>query len=162
MSVASVLAVAFFVLLLLAFPRRMMILLAVVAVVGVVIASVLFGVEAYQNQQRERLNNGLQFVVYFDTRDCMAEYPLRVEITNRTDRTMNAVSFTLSGYRKSYSKPLRSEYTSNYDRIIGSRESYVSCWRVPRPDIGITDDVLASNLPSSLEWRIDSVSGDFD
>lgn len=99
----------------------------------------------------------------YDLERFSSEFPLFVEIVNGFDRTLEAVSFGIEGYRTGYSEPL---YGSGYlgyslDRIIASNDGWASCWTLPRQAYGASDQVIALNLPATLTWSAKNPSPRF-
>lgn len=105
--------------------------------------------------------------VRYDEEVCSAEYPLVVEVTNRSIFSLQSYSFNIEGKRPGYSRVVASNsYGEPFssDKIIPALSSHTSCWILPdlqRAQFMRPEDVerVRSEGPS-LEWtaRVDYFS----
>jgi hypothetical protein len=141
------------------FPKQMF----AVVLIGVVLAVGIF-VLIIQNEQRrsEERRRELETVAMTARGDkafCSdPRFPVRVDVTNRSpNRTLNQVTFSLSGYKPGYSSSVLNAFSLTSDRILGPGESYVSCWSMPyqqQPPEGYTYDSLQWEVSKSyVTWR---------
>lgn len=137
---AWVVGIGFFLLLLFAFPKQMGILIALCAMVVAVV--VLY--EQFERADKQRLAARIMTVAMYSEARCSKEYPIVVETTNRSSKTIKKIYFDLQGYRENHSDTVLSSFTTS-DRIMKPGESYVSCYKMP----------YGFNHPSQrwLSWR---------
>lgn len=103
--------------------------------------------------------------VRYDEEVCSAEYPLVVEVTNRSIFSLQSYSFRIIGKRPGYSSLVT--YNSDLfssDKIIAALSSQASCWIVPTGKFMSPEKVerIRSEAPS-LEWtaHVDDFSQKF-
>jgi hypothetical protein len=152
---AWVIGIGVFLLLLFAFPRAM---LSLVAILVIIIGS--WFAWTYAQDQRRQADVALTKVLaVYDQGRCPADFPLLVKITNESGKTLERVSFSLKAFREGYSSPLYESGFRNYvtDRIIPPQSEWQTCWSVPQPSYSASTESIAANPLNTLEWRSDSI-----
>ena len=156
---AWVIGIGIFLFLLFAFPRTMVGLLVLC---GVAIGGFLLWTKI-ENDERARKRASVTVTVSYDLDRCSPEYPLFVQIQNRSDNTVEKVSFGIEGHRSGFSDAI---YDSGYlgyssDRIIASGNSWANCWTIPRKAYGASEQRVALNPPETLVWTVKNTSPTF-
>ena len=139
-AVATVLGIGIFVGLLLAFPRRMLWLLAALAGLAVVLGSLIAGYNYWSGYARQRDIDNLNMLVSWNPTACSVEYPLLVGLQNETGKELRAISFRIEGFRLGYSSSVTS-WNNSYssDKIVPSGEGFALCWQHPPLSTQIDD-----------------------
>lgn len=145
---AWIVGIGIFLALLFKFPKQV----GILAFSLVVIGGVLFAYVSYTDKKAsEEFRTKQQAVTmwaFYNEEKCSKEFPILVRINNGYSVTLLEVSFSLSGYREGYSRPV---YEANYlvsDRIVAPQQMQETCWSLPRLSAGET-----GGLPSALNWR---------
>lgn len=149
---AWVVGIGIFLLLLAAFPRFT---IGLVALAGLGI----FAIFTATNTANKRAAERRAMVVVsagYDVQRCAPDYPVAVTITNRAPSTVSSTSFTLKGYASGHSDPI---YDSGYgqyrdDRIIEPGNAWATCWTVPRRAYNVSEQRAAAFPPSAVIWRL--------
>jgi hypothetical protein len=141
------------------FPRPSLIFIGVVVAIG----AAMVGFPYAQDQLSKRKAAKVVGKVFYDLEKCSVEYPLWIEILNKSDDTVEKFSFTIEGHLERYSDPL---YDSGYpgyssDRIIFSDEGVVVCWTLPRQAYGASEQRVALNPPENLVWTMKDIRPTF-
>lgn len=163
-AIAWVLGVGIFLGLLLAFPKRMGVLIAVLVGLSIVGAGGIFAYNAFEKRQREQIIGNINVVINFDTSECKEDFPLSIGIINGTEQTIQKTSFSIVGLREGHSEPL---YKSNYreystDLIIDAGEGFGTCWSLPKRAYGISDSIIERHPPEELIWEVTNVHPTFN
>jgi len=161
-AIAWVLGVGIAVYLLFRFPKKMLILLGVLAVVAAGVGAWLYVVDNRPRWEREAIS----LTVTYDPETCSADWPLRIEYQNNARRTLIDSAFAVEGFRDAYSNPLYQSPPSYYstDRIIEPGEPYLWCYSIPpvsAQNSGIEDLLEVAHPPETLEWRARITSARF-
>ena len=156
---AWVIGIGIFLFLLFAFPRAMV---GLIVLCAVVIGGFLLW-DNIKTDARARLRAAVTVTISHDLELCSPEYPLFIRIHNGSEDTVEKVSFGIVGNRAGYSDPL---YDSGYlgyssDKIIASGEGWASCWTLPRTAYGTSEQRLALYLPETLVWTVKNSSPTF-
>ncbi|KXO13893.1 hypothetical protein AKG98_1638 [Moritella sp. JT01] len=140
------------ILLLFSFPKQMGILIGVVAVgCG---ATYLYS-EAEKSKKIKQIE-AVIVTVSFNTKYCSEEFPIFVNIKNRSNKIVEKVSWGINAYRKGYSSNVADnnyfrEYSS--DKILNTGQHFGVCYKVPP---------LSGTLnPKDLNWLAVNKSIDF-
>jgi hypothetical protein len=146
---AWVVGIGVFLALLFGFPKQVGILMAALVAVG----GILFAYVSYtDNKASEEFRKKQQAVsmwAFYNEEKCSKDFPILVRINNGYTKTLLEVSFSLSGYREGYSRPV---YEAGYlvsDRIVAPQQMQETCWSLPRLNTG-----EVGSSPSELNWRI--------
>ncbi len=156
---AWVIGIGIFLFLLFAFPRAMV---GLIVLCGVAIGGFLLWTKI-ENDERARKRATVSVTVAYDLERCSPEFPLFVQILNRSDDTLEKVSFAIEGHRAGYSEPI---YDSGYlgyssDRIITGGDGWANCWTLPRKAYGASEQRVALNPPETLVWTVTNTSPTF-
>lgn len=155
-----IVGICIYLLLLFIFPRAVLGLI-VVAVVGIGAA---FFIVNQSNEKLAKKKAGVVVTVFHNTKKCSEENPLFIGINNKSGSTLKRVSFTVTGYRKGYSKPV---YQSNYgtyyesDRIIENDTGWGNCWSVPKLDYGVPKDSATLFPANTMNWKVNNIKPTF-
>lgn len=148
-AIAWVLGIGIAVYLLFSFPKKMLILLGVLAVVAAGI-----GVWIYIEDNRSRWQReAISLSVTYDLEQCSSDYPMRLQFHNGGRRTLLETRFMLRGFREGRSNPLYEQATYSTDHIIEPGETIILCWTLPVAGWDISEDTLQAHPPQTLEWR---------
>ena len=158
-AVAWVLGIGIFTGLLLAFPKRMGLLIVILVILATVITGAIYGYEAFTSYQREHEVSKIKVFVQHDPDRCSAEYPLLIGLVNRTDNTIIKTRFSISGFREGHSEAIYETGYNDYstDRIIPPGEGSWACWRIPERAYNTSDDLIKRHLPENLVWTVTDV-----
>jgi hypothetical protein len=163
-AIAWVLGIGIFTGLLLAYPRRMGILVAILVTLAVVIVGAISGCEAFERHQRTQKISKIEVLIQHDIARCPAEYPLFVGLVNHTADTILKTTFSVSGFREGYSEPLyETGYTGYYtDRIMLPGERSGVCYRIPNRAHGMSEDLIERYPPATLVWTVTDLRPEFE
>jgi hypothetical protein len=141
------------------FPRPSLIFIGVVVAIG----AAMVGFPYAQDQLSKRKAAKVMGKVFYDLEKCSVEYPLWIEIINKSDDTVEKFSFTIEGHIEGYSNPLYDSGYSGYsdDRIIPSGFSAANCWHPPRQAYGASEQRVALNPPETLVWTMKDIRPTF-
>jgi hypothetical protein len=90
----------------------------------------------------------VQFIISTDRKECADDkWPLHVIVGNKSERTIEKVSFTFVARRPQRSSDLARFHSYDDDHIIPPQQGYGMCWAAPELSERI-DDVR------KLEWSI--------
>ena len=161
-----VLGIGIFLFLLFTFPRAMGALLALsaLAIGGFFLwIKIQSDEREKRSDEREKRRASVAVIVDYDLDRCSSDYPLFVGVVNRSDSTIEKLSFGIEGHRTGYSDPL---YSSGYlgyttDRIIASGDGWGSCWTLPKEASQAARRTLDLNPPENLIWSIQHISPTF-
>lgn len=129
--------------LLLAFPRQVLSLAAILVVAACAIGAYYWAADKYETAKRDKIIAG----ALYDLERCSQMHPIYIVFKNNTSDTITRLSFSLEGYREGYSDPVSDDYLST-DKIIKPQNVFGSCWRFDQPTYK-----APINGPS-LEWRV--------
>jgi hypothetical protein len=100
----------------------------------------------------ERHEKAVEFIVSTDRKDCADDkFPIYVLIGNKSTRTLERATFTLSARVKGRSTDLARYHSYDDDHISGPNEGFANCWASPELIEKVAD-------VRSLEWTINSRS----
>jgi hypothetical protein len=136
------------------FPRRTLIVLAIVVCVGAVVGAYL-----YLQQSGRQSAASLVTGASTGTKSCVdPARPVFVELSNASDRQVNVVRFRLIARRPGFSGEAYSDYFTS-DRIIAPHAAIGSCWALNQYR-GL-ETMPGKPSPSDFEWSVDISSVDF-
>jgi hypothetical protein len=138
-------AVILTVFLLIAFPKKML-MIAGVAAVAILI---LFLLIASADERTKKERDAVTVSVRFDPTACSPDFPLHVTITNGGAKVISKVTWRFAAFRPGYSSDL-AEYSdaardAASDKILGRGESYSVCYRAPK--------TMDGSKVEQLEWK---------
>lgn len=141
------------------FPRPSLIFVGVVVAIGATVGGYFY----VQDQLAKRKTVKVTGTIAYDLERCSSEYPLFIGIVNRSDDTVEKVSFSIEGRREGYSDPLYDSGYSGYssDRIIAGGDGWGNCWTLPRQAYGASEQRITLNPPETLVWTLDNMRPTF-
>lgn len=141
------------------FPRPSLIFVGVLIAVGATVGGY-FYVQDHLTRQKAAKVTG---TITYDLERCSSAFPLFIGIGNRSDDTVEKVSFRIEGHREGYSDPLYDSGYSGYssDRIITSGDGWGHCWAVPRQAYGSSEQRVTLNPPETLVWTVTNIRPTF-
>lgn len=101
---------------------KKLLLVLLILIMGILIK------EYYSEYQRSKLKDEIKVVVEFPSKKCENKYPIYIQITNTSDKTIDKSSIYIGVYNKGYSTNLainNNQITS--DKIIKPNEVYDFC-----------------------------------
>lgn len=82
---------------------------------------------------------------------CNAEYPLKVKLTNRSNKTIREIGFDIEARKPGYSKNLNSaSYARTTDAILQPGYTLRQCWAIPFDEDGV--EVANLNYTIVMRW----------
>lgn len=156
-AIAWVLGIGIAVYLLFRFPKKMLILLGVLAVVAAGLGAWLYIADNQSRWQREAVS----LSITYNLEECSPDMPLRITVHNGARRDVVQSRMVIRGFRDGYSTPLyeRADYSS--DRIFEVGQTLSGCFVLPYANPSIASDILAAHPPETLEWRVSLTSAFF-
>lgn len=84
------------------------------------------------NQMRTERSNKVTLSIAYNTTNCGLQYPLNIIITNRSDKTVKKVEWSLVVNKPGFSTNLAG-YSDDYscDKILKPGEAWSVCYRLP-------------------------------
>ena len=145
--------------LLFSYPKQMLSLVGVLAVLGGAALLYVMNADSKRAQEAQARRASIYISVKFDPTTCSDSFPLAVTIENTFNKTLLSVNFDLVGKRSGYSDPiLKTPYSVKSDKIILSGGIHTACWSVPEPSYGTSNSVP----PDALEWTAEYAYADFE
>ncbi len=83
-------------------------------------------------QDRKHLQEQVVVSVSFDPKGCSTNYPLLIDVHNRSNKTIRKTSWDINVYQPGYSSDL-SGYSNDYfsDKILQPGQSWSACYILP-------------------------------
>lgn len=131
--------------LLLAFPKQVGVLVAIVLLV----AGLAVGYSWLEAKEKQRRLDKLTVVARYAPDACPTDFPILISFHNGGNDIVELISFNLVGYRPGYSNALSSAYSRNSDKILAPNEGHRSCWSFYRPTYGDSFDA------ATLQWTVE-------
>ena len=100
-------------------------------VVIIIIAVAWYAFVTKPQEDRKRLNEQVVVTVVYDEEKCSKDYPLVVNIHNRSNKTVTKVEWYFHAYRPGFSSNLAGYQTYSSDKILNPGQSWFSCYRLP-------------------------------
>jgi hypothetical protein len=91
--------------------------------------------------------------VNYDATGCSKDYPLRVNIRNGADRTLEKVSWFMAAFVPGRSTDLTKWASYSSDRILEPNQMITLCYKTP--------ELNEPQEPSGLLWKAQMVSTNF-
>jgi hypothetical protein len=111
-------------------------------------AAVAGAIYSYQWYTVERHEKAVDFIVSTDRKNCADDkFPIYVLIGNRSTRTLERATFTLSARIKGRSSDLARYHSYVDDHISGPDQGFANCWASPELTEKVED-------VRTLEWTI--------
>jgi len=141
------------------FPRPSLVFGGVVVAIGAAVSGYFY----VQDQLTKRKAAKVIGTISYDLERCSSAFPLFIGIVNRSDDTVEKVSFSIEGHLEGYSDPLYDSGYSGYssDRIIAGGEGWGNCWTLPRPAYDASAQRILLNRPETLVWTVNNIRPTF-
>jgi hypothetical protein len=145
--------------LLFSYPKQMLSLMGILAVLGGTTLLFVVNADSKRAQEAQARRASIYISVKYDQTICSPSFPLVVTIENTFNKTLLSVNFDLIGKRSGYSDPvLKTPYSVKSDKIISSGGIHTACWSVPEASYGTSNSVP----PNALEWTAEYAYADFE
>lgn len=134
-----------FLFLLFRFPKQMIGLIGMLILIAAIGWYLLVTVP---EQQKKELEESVAISLTYDEKQCGKGYPLRVRITNGSDKTIKKVTWDLNAYVPGYSTDISGYQNYKCDKILKPGQNWETCYSLPSE---LTNS--KRNL-SSLEYKV--------
>lgn len=121
-----------------------------VIILGIVLLIVIFVTYLFLSERADRIQQDkVGITVGYNLEKCTKDYPLYIEISNKSDKTVSFVDFDLDIHRKGYSKDISDWMDYETDKIIEPNHSWGTCWRYK-----LSSEYKNYDNPDNLEFEI--------
>lgn len=157
---AWAIGIGIFLFLLFNFPKQVVALFFVLAVVG----GSLFAWNYWDQQARQAEIQSVLVSTIYSTEACSTDYPMVVTIRNGSKRVLTQVTFDIKGNRPGYSRAIMDSSYRSYtsDKIIAAGKDWTMCWTAPGFAYDFPQNQQASVVPSALEWKVENIHPVFE
>jgi len=111
------------------FPKKMFILLGVVASIGALVGGYFY----YQDWRKDKEKEEVAIIIKYSLEKCKEPYPLHVIVGNSSKRIVKKVEWDISVHKPGYSTDISKYGYHEYsqDKILKPKEGWGICVRIP-------------------------------